>query len=64
MSVAFSAVALFLIFVPGFLLRRVYLSYPFSRRYAVSSRFDEIAAIVLAIILQLGMCGIVKRISA
>jgi hypothetical protein len=64
MSVAFSAVLIFLIFVPGFILRRVYLSYPFSRKYAISSPFDDIAAIVLAIVLQAAMCGLVTLVSS
>lgn len=63
MSVAFSAVVLYIIFVPGFIFRRAYLSIPFSRKYAVSSPFDDIAAIILAIILQAAMCGMAQRLS-
>jgi hypothetical protein len=51
-SVAFSAVVLLLIFLPGFILRRVYLSYPFSRKYSVSSPFDDVPAILIALVLQ------------
>jgi hypothetical protein len=63
MSIVFSAVVLFLIFLPGFILRRVYLSYPFSRRYSVSSPFDDTLAIVLAVILHAAMCGAVVALT-
>lgn len=54
MSLAFAAVELFLLFAPGVIFRRSYLSYPFSKRFSASSASDEVLwAIIPAIALHL-----------
>ena len=56
MSLAFSAAVLFLVFVPGVILRRSYLSEPFSKAYFKSSFSDEVGfAVIPALILQVMM---------
>jgi hypothetical protein len=61
-SFAFAAVVLFLLFAPGIVFRRAYLSYPLSRRYAASSASDEVAyAAVPAVVLQFLMVELIQH---
>lgn len=54
MNIAFGTVLLFLIFVPGIVLRRTYLSGPFSKKYLNTKPIDELMwAIVPGAILQI-----------
>jgi hypothetical protein len=64
-SFAFAAVILFLLFAPGIVFRRAYLSYPLSRRYAASSASDEVAyAAVPAVVLQFLMVELIQHWSS
>ncbi len=64
MNFAFAAVVLFLLFAPGVIFRRAYLSYPLSRRYAASSASDEVAyAAVPAVVLQFLMVEAIQHCS-
>lgn len=59
MSLALAAVELFLLFAPGLIFRRAYLSYPFAKRFAASNATDEVVlAIIPAILLHLGAMSI------
>lgn len=65
MNFAFAAVVLFLLFAPGVVFRRAYLSYPLSKRYAASSASDEVAyAAVPAVVLQFLMLEAVQHLSS
>jgi hypothetical protein len=56
MSLAFSAVLIFLIFAPGAILRRSYLSGRFSKKFIYSSAIDEVIwAIIPGTLLHLMM---------
>jgi hypothetical protein len=61
LSLALSAVLLLVLFLPGVIARRSYLSYPFSKKYSVSSMTDEVAlSVIPALILQFLMLEIVE----
>lgn len=61
MNVALSASVLLILSLPGIIARRAYLSFPFAKRYAVTSIADEIAlSVIPALLLQLGMMGVVE----
>ena len=65
MNLAFAAVMVFLLFAPGVIFRRAYLSYPLSKRYAASSASDEVAyAAVPAVVLQFLMLETVQHMSS
>lgn len=54
MNLAFTTIALFLIFAPGILFRYSYYSYPLSKKYSKSSLVDEIAlAIIPGLLIQI-----------
>src|ERR1700722_8369029 len=60
MSLDLSAVILLTLFLPGVIMRRVYLSYPFSKKYSISSINDEVAwSLIPALILQFLMAKFV-----
>jgi hypothetical protein len=60
-SLAFSAVVLFLIFVPGVVFFRSYFSEPFSKSYIKSTFADQIGfALIPALVLQLLMLCVVE----
>jgi hypothetical protein len=60
MNLAFSAVLLFVLSLPGVIARRVYLSYPFAKKYSISSINDEVAwSLIPALVLQYLMLKIV-----
>ena len=62
MNLAFSAVLLFVLSLPGVIARRVYLSYPFSKKYSISSINDEVAwSLIPALVLQYLMLKMVER---
>ncbi len=64
MSIAFSAVLIFLIFAPGAILRRSYLSGRFSKKFIYSTALDEIVwAIVPGTLLHLLMLFVVQQFS-
>jgi hypothetical protein len=53
MNLAFSALLLLVLSLPGVIARRVYLSYPFAKKYSISSFNDEVAwSLVPALVLQ------------
>lgn len=60
MSLALSAVLLLGLFLPGVIARRSYLSYPFSKKYSISTITDEVAlSVIPALLLQFLMVEIV-----
>ena len=64
MNLAFSAGLLLVIFAPGAILRRSYLSGDFSRKYTTTSPSDEAAYSVLpAVLLQVAMILAVEQFS-
>lgn len=65
MSLAFSTAVLLLVFIPGVILRRSYLSEPFSKTYVRSSFSDEVGfAVFPALILQVLMILAVECFSS
>jgi hypothetical protein len=61
LNVALSAAVLLILSLPGIIARRVYLSFPFAKRYAVTSIADEIAlSVIPALLLQCGMMEAVE----
>ena len=64
MSLAFSTAVLLVVFVPGVILRRSYLSEPFSKIYVKSSFSDEIGfAVFPALILQVLMIIVTEALT-
>jgi hypothetical protein len=62
MSLALSAVLLLVLFLPGVIARRSYLSYPFAKKYSSSTIADEVAlSVIPALVLQFLMIELVAR---
>lgn len=65
MNVALSAALLLILSLPGIIARRVYLSFPFAKRYAITSIADEIAlSVIPALLLQFVMMEMVEYLTS
>lgn len=61
MNVVLSGAVLLILSLPGIIARRVYLSFPYAKRYAITSIADEIAlSIIPALLLQFAMVEAVE----